>query len=117
ISTSILFSKHRDKSQYFLGSEISLLSYDFEFRENKLVLKILDENGPSEKIIPLRDTVRSVQPVPLINNQIFFPGQLTNTAEHKRNPVLLNNTEIIYLGDQNRGIGFYALRKIPLELK
>ncbi|CAN5430684.1 hypothetical protein BH11BAC1_BH11BAC1_16460 [soil metagenome] len=117
ISTSIMFSKRRDKSQYFLHTEISLLSYDFEFRGKELVLKILDENGSSEKIIPLKDSVRSVQPIPLINNQIFFPDQLTNTTELKRNPVLLNNTEIVYLGDQNRGIGFYALRKIPLELK
>lgn len=108
-------TKREDKSQYYLDKEISLLGYDFEFRGKQLILKFIDENGPAEKRIQLKDSIITSQPVPLSNNQIYFHERLTKGRDHKRNPVLINNKEIVYLSDENRGIGFYALRKISLQ--
>ena len=116
VSINYLTSKRSDdKSEYYLDDEISLLGYDFSFSGHELTLKIIDENGPAIKVISLADSIRTVQPLTLINNQVYFNEQLTKGSDHKMNPVLLDNKEIVYMSDQNRGIGFYALRKIPFD--
>ena len=115
VSINYLTSKRSDdKSEYYLDKEISLLGYDFSFRGKELTLKFIDENGPFEKTIALTDSIRTAEPLTLINNQVFFHGQLIAGNDNKLNPVLLNNKEIVYMSDQNRGIGFYALRKISV---
>jgi len=117
ISGSMLISKPADQSNYFLDQEISYISYDFKFNGKELVLKTLDENGPHEKFFALQDSVKTLEDVSLTNNQINFHDLVTTWKDHKRNPVLVNHKEIVYLSDQNRGIGFYALRKIAVQIK
>lgn len=116
VSINYLTSKRSDdKSEYYLDKEISLLGYDFSFRGKELTLKFIDENGPFEKTIALTDSIRTAEPLTLINNQVFFHDQLTAGNDNKLNPVLIDNKEIVYMSDQNRGIGFYALRKISVH--
>ncbi len=115
IAVTFSFSKSKsDQSNYFLADEISLLSYDYEFRNGNLAIKIMEENGPVEKTIPLTEPVTSIVPLPLINNRIYYSGQLINGNDHKLKPLLINNNMIVYLSDKGRGIGFYAMRKIPM---
>ena len=116
ITVSLIGLKNKkDNSKYFLNNEADLLSFDFNFSGHKLLLKTLDENGIHESEYVLADSVYSLKPLSLVNNQVYHDGPVTTGSDNKLNPVLINNSQIIYLSDQNRGIGFYALRKIPIE--
>lgn len=107
--------KSNDRSAYYVQDEISLLSYEFSFAGKELTLQTLEAGGPAIKTIQLADSIFSVQKIPLRENQVYYNGFLTSGNDHKLNPVVINKKEIVYLSDKNRGIGFYALRKIDLQ--
>jgi hypothetical protein len=47
------------------------------------------------------------------NNQVFYKDQqLTATPDRKKQAMLINGKDVIYLSDKNRGFGFYTLRSV-----
>ena len=113
----LLLKKDHDGSTYFLSNEAGLLSYDFQIAGNNLLLKTLYEDGSRVREYVLTDSVRTVKPLAIINGQIDFNGPVTIDDDNKLNPMLINNNYILYLSDKNRGIGFYALRKLFVKQK
>jgi hypothetical protein len=117
IFTAVTFlssKRETDESSYYIGKEISLLSYDFSFSGKNLLVKVLEDNGPAEKIIPFNEEIFSVEPLQIQNNQIRFKGRRFAGSDNKLKAVVVNGRDIVYLSDRNRGIGFYALRKISI---
>jgi hypothetical protein len=113
-SSIAMLKKNNDKSEYVLSQDAGLLSYDFQISGNNLLLKTLYEDGGREKEYVMNDSAATIEPLKIIDGQIFFNGPVTNGNDNKLNPVLVNGKEIIYLSDKNRGIGFYTLRKIKI---
>lgn len=105
-------AKAKDPSRYFFDKEVALLCSGFEFRGKEILVRFTDETGSHEKSFPLRDSVYAATPLELKNGQVFYGQQLTFGSDQKLKPVLVNRKEVVYLGDRNRGIGFYTLRKI-----
>jgi len=112
---SLAIVKKDDPSSYFLPREAGLLSYDFQISGNNLLFKTLYEDGSRIHEYVLADSVNSVIPLQLVNGQIQYHGPVTIGSDNKLNPVLVNNSQVLYLSDKNRGIGFYALRKIDIR--
>jgi hypothetical protein len=118
IGVSFMMLKKSDEaSTYFLSNEAGLLSYDFQISGNNLLLKTLYEDGSRDREYVLADGVRSINPLSIVNGQVYYNGSITNGSDNKLNPILINNSEVIYLSDKNRGIGFYTLRKLMVKEK
>lgn len=105
-----------DESIYLLEKETALLTYDFNLTGHELKYTVLDETGPSEKSTRLNIDVNSIQPLEVRNDQVFYQNKaITGGSGNKIKPVLVNGNTVLYLSDEHRGIGFYALRKITLS--
>ena len=89
---------------------------DFGQKDGKLFYQYWNVGGIiKEKMSDLTISKMEESSVKLINGQIYYNGFLTNSPDNKRSPKLVNEKEIFYLSDANRGAGFYTLRKITLE--
>ena len=118
-SIKILFSipASANSSSYFLTKEEALLNYGYTNKGDSLQISHWSVYGPDTTTIPLNGRhIESTSNLQLINNQIFYQGQqLTFSKDRKLQPSLLDNTQVLYLSDQSRGVGFYTLRALPLK--
>lgn len=87
---------------YFLPKEEHLLTYDFKLQHDSLVMNVFDASGPKQKSILLPFSLRSVK-------------DLTPAYRGMVAPKLVNDSIVLYLSDQNRGVGFYTLRHTLLD--
>jgi len=107
-----LFAK-KDNSTYLLKQQLPLV-YDYAIDNNRLVYYYWDEKGSHETVTAYRVQRASTDDVYIQNNQVYYNDkQLTFTADRKQQVMLINDTDIIYLSDKNRGFTFYTLRRIP----
>lgn len=103
-------------STYFLHKNAPILVYDYIIANNHLTYFYWTEEGEKTKSIAL-ETQTEIN-VELKNNQIFYDKkQFTFDKSNKLKPMLINNKTLIYLSDYDRGIGFYALRKLNLNVE
>jgi hypothetical protein len=105
----------RDPSSYLLVKEEHLYIHDFGVRDRRLAYTYMDPAGLHQVLtdIPARSATDSGLRVE--NNQILYLGRrMTNSADRKEQPLLINGNTILYLSDKGRGVGFYTLRKITL---
>jgi len=100
----ILFIKNSrtESGKYFLNKEEALLIYDFKIINDTIQLSFIDNHGPQKKIIPMKIHVTSIDPYRYMPS---YPSR-----ENVLKSVLINKRDVVYLSDQNRGVGFYTLR-------
>lgn len=105
-----------DKSTYLLTKEEHILIYNYHQEGNKLVYAYRDEEGTHLQETNIEVNSLTNAGVAIIDDQIWYKGkQLTNSPGIKIKPQVLNDQYIIYISDKDRGIGFYSLRKIPIN--
>lgn len=108
------FNKKSDSNNYVLEKEEHILIADYDVKNGYLEYKYWDIPEPKTIRTNLAINSFSSNDLTIQNHQIFYKGkQITDNKSKKRKPTLINEKEIIYLSDQNRGIGFYTLLKIP----
>jgi hypothetical protein len=112
-----LFGEKRDASQYLLPAELPLL-YGYAVNNHQLVYYYRDDKGSHATATGYPVQAFTTAQVRIQHNQVFYNDkQLTATPDRKKQVMLINGTEIIYLSDKNRGLGFYTLRKINVPAR
>lgn len=101
------FYRSRPEDAYALKKEEALLIYDFELKADKISLKYFDMNGPQEKQINSTFSLTENTPYPFTAHSI---GAINRPGEFIRKAVRINEKQVLYLSDKNRGPGFYTLR-------
>ena len=110
----MIFKKAEVIDSTVLLKEGPILIYDYEIKNNNLIVYFKDEK--CEKILWMPFKVQTFEPLNLKNNQVFYQKkQLTFDKSNKLKPLLIDNKTVMYLSDYGRGIGFYTLRKIELH--
>ena len=108
-----LFSKN-DNSSYLLSERLPLI-YSYSVNNNRLVYYYWDDGGSHAATTSYAVQEYTTQDVYIENNQVYYKGkQLTSSADLKKEVMLVNGKDLIYLSDKNRGVGFYALRRINI---
>ncbi|WP_205512852.1 glycosyltransferase family 87 protein [Longitalea arenae] len=108
------FKDRSDNSNYLLPADLPLV-YDYTIKNNKLVYYYWDEKGDHESVTGYAVNSFTTREVQIENNQLYFKDkQLTDSPDRKRQAMLVNGKEIIYLSDKNRGFGFYTLRRLKV---
>lgn len=108
-----LFAK-QDNSSYLLKEKLPLV-YAYATKDKRLVYYYWDEKGGHEKMTAYPVLQESAADVQIKNNQVYYKNnRLTSTPDRKRQALMINGNEIIYLSDKNRGFGFYTLRRITV---
>lgn len=103
-------------NNYALQEEKQILTIDYYDNNGKLGYEYW--TTPTTKSILTELVIHKVDTnlVYIKEGQVFYKNsKLTNTKSNKRKPMLINDREVFYLSDQNRGIGFYTLMKVDLE--
>ncbi len=104
-----MFPKEKEIHRQNLSKD-HILTYNYTFEGNKLVYIYWDNYGEQKQKTAI--TVNSIDTIntSLINNQVFYKNkQLTFDTSNKLKPAFINNSQLIYLSDANKGIGFYSL--------
>ena len=103
---------HPDNSKYLLSQELPFV-YEYAIKENQLVYYYWDDKGSHETSTGYAVHGYSTNNVQIKNNQVYYQDkQLTSTPDRKKQVMLVNGKDIIYLSDRNRGFGFYTMRTI-----
>jgi hypothetical protein len=109
-----LFNKS-DNSHYLLSEKLPLV-YSYSINNNRLVYYYWDDGGSHASTTGYPVLQYTTNDVYIQNNQVYYKGkQLTASPDLKKEAMLVNGKDIIYLSDKNRGVGFYALRRIELR--
>ncbi len=119
LPAALLFNKKQtDQSFYLLpssGKNNFSFIYDYNINQNGLQLSSIKNDYFQKEYIPFTVFIKDSNKCILRNNQLYYEGrQLTFGSDNKLKPVLINNKQLIYLSDKNRGPGFYTLRKINI---
>jgi hypothetical protein len=98
--------KHKSFNQdYVFKTEKALLTYDFLVKDNQLELSSFDFNGPFVNQAKMDFEIRTSK---LIQDTIL--------NEFKREKsYIINDSLLIYLSDENRGVGFYTIKQKELN--
>jgi hypothetical protein len=103
---------HPDNSNYLLSQELPFV-YEYAIKEDQLVYYYWDDKGRHETSTGYAVHNYSTNNLRIQNNQVYYKDkQLTSTPDRKKEVMLVNGKDIIYLSDKNRGFGFYTLRTI-----
>jgi hypothetical protein len=103
---------HPDNSHYLLSQDLPFV-YEYAIKENQLVYYYWDDKGSHQAGTGYVVHGYSTNNVQIKNNQVYYKDkQLTSTPDRKKQVMLVNGKDIIYLSDRNRGFGFYTLRTI-----
>jgi hypothetical protein len=101
-----------DNSHYLLKEELPLV-YAYGIKDDRLVYYYWDEKGRHETMTGYSVQQHSTGDVRIQNNQVFYKDQqLTATPDRKKQAMLIDGKDVIYLSDKNRGFGFYTLRSV-----
>ena len=74
----------------------------------------MNKKGKNQSI--LKQEIKSYITIAIKNNQLFYnKKQLSFDESNKKKAMLINNKTVLFLSDYDRGIGFYAIRKIELK--
>ncbi len=106
----------QENSSYVLSKEAYLLMYDYDVINGKLFCRYWSDTGSREEQVDMPGMVKQqTSELTIEHNQIYYKRkQITYTPDHKLKPMLINGDTIIYLSDENRGVGMYTLRKLKL---
>lgn len=100
-----------ENSKPLLAEETPILIYDYTIKNNQLTYFYWNESGGNIKNINIK--IDSWKELEIKNQQIFYnKKQLTFDKNNKLKPILINNKEVVFLSDENRGIGFFNIKKL-----
>jgi hypothetical protein len=103
---------HTDNSRYLFKEKLPLV-YGYAIKDDKLVYYYWDEKGRQEALTGYSVQQHATSDVRIQNNQVFYKDQqLTGTPDRKKQVMLIDGKDVIYLSDKNRGFGFYTLRSV-----
>jgi hypothetical protein len=92
------------------------LVFDYEIIEEKIVYHFWTDQGRQKFTTDFEVRNNTSSDLEVKENQIFYKGQkLTFGNDNKKKPMLLNDHQVVYLSDKDRGLGFYTLRVIDLR--
>lgn len=107
------YASAREDGDYVLSREKHLFIYDYGVKDQRLVYYFQDDRGKGEERTDIRAGQLSEEEVGIEDNQIYYKGRrMTSSPDSKEKARLLDGKTIIYLSDQNRGVGFYTLRQM-----
>lgn len=107
-------SEKIETSKPFLSEDTPILIYDYTINNNQLTYFYWNEKGENKKTVTLK--IDSWKELEIKNQQIFYNNnQLTFDRNNKLKPILINNKEIVFLSDENRGVGFYDIRILDFK--
>ncbi len=121
IAATILTLAHYNKPaiseyHYLLDDQHQPLIYDYDIENNELLYTYWTIDGSKTKNSKYKLFTITYDDLNIQNSQIYYKGiQITNTNSNKLKPAIINENELIYLSDYDRGFGFYAFRKINLN--
>lgn len=109
LSLGLLFYRPQQSlGQKILGKKAPLLLYDFTIKDQKLVYQYWDEKGAQKDSFSLK--YYSAQRLSLKENKVSDEqSQIDLGKGNIRQAMLLDKNKVIYLTDENRGIGFFKL--------
>lgn len=84
-----------------------ILVYDYRVQDGKLAYSYWTDNGAQKEVTPI--LVNSLKPFAFNSKEVAAFG-ITNLYK----PAILNDSIVIFLSDEKRGIGFYALHSRQL---
>lgn len=94
-------------------NELPICMTRLGYQDNQVYYEYRTASGIQRQTMNREYTGIDSMAVEIRNNQIFMNDkQLTYTDDHKLDPLLLDDGRIIFLSDQNRGIGFYTIRML-----
>jgi hypothetical protein len=103
----------RETGSYVLTKERHLFIYDYAVRDHRLLYYFQDDKGEGQQETEIAAGTLTDEGLELRNNQIYYKGvAITSSPDWKAKPRLLDGRMILYLSDEDRGIGFYTLRQI-----
>ena len=99
---------------YLLPKDSPILIYDFELSASGLNYKYWTTDGPKNgyQKLPYQKQMGAV----CDRNRIFYQGiEIASGTGNKKNPIVIDDKLMIFLSDENRGIGFYTLRSVDIR--
>lgn len=107
------YLRSQETGSYVLDREQHLFIYDYTVKNGRLVYYFQDDKGEGEQETGIVAGALTEEGLNIRNNQIYYKGvALTSSPDWKAKPRLLDGRTIVYLSDEDRGIGFYTLRQI-----
>jgi hypothetical protein len=92
------------------------LVFDYEVIDEKVVYHFWTDQGRQSFTTGFEVRQNNNTDLEVKENQIFYKGQkLTFGNDNKKKAMLLNDDQVVYLSDKDRGLGFYTLRVIDLR--
>ncbi|AUC77157.1 glycosyltransferase family 87 protein [Olleya sp. Bg11-27] len=112
---SILFlNEEKENKTITMVENCPILMYDYTLKNNTLEYTYWNQNGEKKEAFPYDFTI--TKNLKLLDNQIYYnKKQITFSNTNKLNPVLIDDEKIIFLSDEQRGIGFYTLKEINIK--
>ncbi len=112
----ITFSTKKIDNSELLLEDSPILIYNYNLNNSGLEYVFWSQNGEMKKTTPYNYNIQ--EELSLVDNQIYYKNtQLTFNQSNKVKPILVDNKVIIYLSDNNRGLGFYTLKQIKLTIE
>lgn len=103
-----------ERSTDLIAEGSPILTYDYEVANDGIHYYYWNEKGRNNGKLLFH--VQSAIPLKIKHHQVFYnKRQLTFDNSKKRKAILLNHKTLLYLSDQGRGIGFYAIRKLKFN--
>ncbi len=104
-----------DTSKRYTDFSMPILTYDYSIHTDKLVYYYWNSSARNRAEYTIKKQATDTQNVEIIDNQIYYQNQqLTFDHSNKKMATRVNENQIVFLSDKNRGVGFYELRKIEL---
>jgi hypothetical protein len=92
-----------------------ILTYDYEFKDNKINYQFWNENGENSKEVSYIYKTLDSSSVQIIDNQLYYKEkQITNDNSNKKKAIVIDNKKVVFLSDANLGIGFYGIKQLDL---
>lgn len=111
-----LLKNKPSQNHYVLQQEEQILTTDYWNNSGKLEYEYWTIPKPKSTLTKFVIEKADANSVRIENGQVYYKNNpLTHTKSNKRKPLLINDKEVFYLSDQNRGIGFYTLMKVHLD--
>lgn len=114
--TFILPEKEKISSEKLINNPKALLVSDYDLKNGKINYNYRTQEGKVTEALNFDGT--DFKPLLLKDNMVFYNGKpVTEGKSFKKKPFLIDGRWILYLSDEDRGIGFYTLRKIDCVQK
>jgi len=114
IISALFLKEEKENKPVTIVKNSPILMYDYALKNNIIEYTYWNQNGENKEAFPYKH--RTKEELKLLDNQIYYnKKQITFSNTNKLNPVLVDDEKIIFLSDEQRGIGFYTLKEINIK--